>query len=89
MILNDLHSFDPEMILQGCLFGIVATEVDSVPIPAWVFEDFDLPSEQRNFSYPSMLDESGVFVDHWGKGKSVPDISKLEQALVLFFGFEL
>lgn len=48
MILNDLHSFDPEMILQGCLFGIVATEVDSVPIPPpGAFEDFDLPSDQR------------------------------------------
>jgi len=35
MILNDLHSFDPEMILQGCLFEVVATEVDSVPIPPW------------------------------------------------------
>ena len=85
LILDDLHGSDPEMILQGCLFEIVTTEVDSVSIPPWVFEDFDLPSEERNFSYPLMLNDGGVFVDHWGKGKSVPDISRLETKLWFYF----
>jgi len=36
-----------------------------------------------------MLNDESDLVDHWRKEKSVSDISKLERALVLFFGFEL
>ena len=85
LILDDLHGFDPEMLLQGCLFEIVTTELNSVPIPLWVSDDFNLPAEQKNFSYPLMLNDGGIFVDHWGKGKSVPDISKLETKLWFYF----
>lgn len=85
VIMNDLHKYDKDIIFQGCLFEIVTEEVNQVPIPAWVFEDYKLPVETRNFNYQSMLNKQGKFVDHWRKGSSVPDISERETQLWFYF----
>jgi hypothetical protein len=77
-IINQLHRSDADMIFQACLFEIVTEDVNQVPIPAWVFKDFGLPVESRNFSYTAMLNKKGKLVDHWRKGSSVPDISEPE-----------
>lgn len=77
-LIDELHAFDPEIIFQGCLFEIITSDVNEVHIPGWVFEDFSLPVEKRNFSYKDMLNSSDKYVDHWRRGSSVPDISKLE-----------
>jgi hypothetical protein len=84
-IINDLHAYDHDIIVQGCLFEIVTEEVDQVNIPAWVFEAYGLPVESRNFSYASMLNCQGKGVDHWRKGSSVPDISEKETQLWFYF----
>lgn len=78
---SDLHSADPDIVLQGCLFEIITTDVNNVPIPAWVFEHFNLPVEKRNFSYEAMINPDGKLVDHWRRGSSVPDVSQLETKL--------
>src|SRR3546814_6288383 len=31
-----MHKYDPEMIFQACIFEIVTTHVDEVPVPTWV-----------------------------------------------------
>lgn len=84
-LIDTLHKFDPEIIFQGCLFEIVTTDVNAVQIPAWVFEDFNLSVEERNFSYENMLNDKGVFVDHWRKGSSVPDMSKQETQMWFYY----
>ncbi|MBL9126992.1 MAG: hypothetical protein JNL97_05065, partial [Verrucomicrobiales bacterium] len=73
-----VHAADPEMILQSCIFEIVTTEVDQVPVPAWVFEDLGQPVETRHFRYADMVYADGRFRDHWRKGQSVPDVSRPE-----------
>lgn len=80
-IATDLHAADPDIVLQGCLFEIITTDVNNVPVPAWVFEHFGLPVEKRNFSYDAMLNPDGKLVNHWHKGSSVPDVSQLETKL--------
>jgi hypothetical protein len=80
-----VHAADPEMILQACIFEIVTTQVDQVPIPDWVFKAFDQPVEPRNFRYVDMLYESGKFKDHWRRGQSVPDVSRLETRLWFYY----
>lgn len=82
---NELHAFDPDIILQGCLFEIITEDVNRVKIPEWVFSDFNLPVESRCFSYPEMLNKNGVMVDHWHKGNSVPDISRTETQLWFYY----
>ena len=54
---GELHAYDPDIILQGCLFEIVTEEVNQVKIPDWVFKGYGLPVESRNFSYVDMLND--------------------------------
>ena len=84
-LIDTLHRYDPDIIFQGCLFEIITQDVSNVRIPVWVFNDFEMPVTERNFSYEQMLNEKGVFVDHWRKGSSVPDISKTETQMWFYY----
>ena len=46
-----IHEADPEIVLQAAAFEIVTEQVDQIPIPAGVFEQFDLEPQQRHFRY--------------------------------------
>ncbi|MDR2806379.1 MAG: hypothetical protein LBB85_12240 [Dysgonamonadaceae bacterium] len=83
--MKTMHEYDPDIVFQACLFEIITTDVDKVPIPEWVFLDFGLPVEKRNFSYTDMLADNGKLVNHWRGNSSVPDISKLESKLWFYF----
>jgi hypothetical protein len=76
---------DPEMILQACIFEIVTTQTEQVPVPDWAFTALGLPVEKRNFRYEDMLYPSGRFKDHWRTGQSVPDVSRPETKLWFYF----
>lgn len=73
-----VHEADPDIVLQAAVFEIVTTQVDRVPIPRWVFEEFGLAPEERNFRYESMLYSDGHRHNQWSRGASVPDMSRLE-----------
>lgn len=83
--LPNVHVADPEMILQACIFEIVTTQVEQVPVPDWAFAAFGLPVEKRNFRYADMLYPNGRFKDHWRAGNSVPDVSRPETKLWFYF----
>jgi hypothetical protein len=78
------HKTDPEMILQACIFEIVTTEVEQVPIPDWVFKDFGKPVEKRNFHYSDIIYPEGQRRD-WGNNASVPDVSRPETKLWFYY----
>jgi hypothetical protein len=80
-----VHAADPEMILQACVFEIVSRDVEQLAIPAWVFETFELPGETRNFRYTEMTYPSGRGVDQWGRGSSIPDVSRTETKLWFYY----
>ena len=83
---KDLHAIDPDIVAQACLFEIVdSLYISKIKIPAKVFEEFGLQPENRNFSYSDMLYTNGLFYNRWGKGRSVPDLSKIETQLFWFF----
>ena len=73
------------MIVQACIFEIVTTQVDQVPVPAWAFEALGMPVESRNFRYAEMLYPDGRRKDHWRTGNSVPDVSRPETKLWFYF----
>ncbi len=75
-----VHAADPEMILQACVFEIVTTQVEQVPVPAWAFEAIGQPVEKRNFRYGDMIYPPGQRRD-WGRNGSVPDVSRMETKL--------
>lgn len=82
---DEVRKNDPEVIFQAALFEQISHQVNQVPIPGWAFQALDMPVEQRNFNYDSMLNLKGKLVDHWSKGNSVPDITRPETQLWFMF----
>jgi len=80
-----VHAADPDVILQACVFEIVSTDVGKLSIPAWVFEAFGQPPQQRHFRCKAMLYPGGRGHDHWRPGSSIPDISQPETKLWFYF----
>lgn len=80
-----VRAADPEMILEACVFEIVTSKVEQVPVPAWAFEALGMPPEVRNFRYADMLYPDGRRKDQWGPGASVPDVSRPETKLWFYF----
>ncbi len=76
---------EPDRILEACIFEIVTAQVEQVPIPAWAFTALGMPAQQRNFCYADMLYADGRSRDQWGKGASVPDVSRPETRLWFYF----
>ena len=76
-----IHAADPEIILQACIFeAIYREDVESVKIPAFVFEAFGLPYEDRNFNYDACL-----FPADSGAWSNMPDISKQEAQMWFYY----
>src|SRR5271170_4282367 len=44
-MVDRVHTADPEVVFQGCLFEQVTTDINKLKIPVWVFADFGLPVE--------------------------------------------
>ena len=80
-----IHEIDPDIILQGAIFEVVTKDINNVVIPEPVFEEFGVPKETRNFSYKAMLYPFGHRHNHWSKGSSVPDMSRLETRMWFFY----
>ena len=84
-LVKRIHAMDPDIILQGAIFEIITTDVNNVPIPASVFEEFNLAPENRNFNYEKMIYPFGHRVNHWDKDASVPDMSRTETKMWFFY----
>ena len=80
-----VHKADPEMILQAAIFEIVEKKINRWKVPAWVFEEFALEPEERNFRYEDMLSKNGKYHNHWGKDASVPDMTRLETQMWFYY----
>jgi hypothetical protein len=80
-----LHKADPDIVLQGAAFEIVTRDIGSITIPERIFAEFNLPATNRTFQYKAMLYPDGHFANHWGRGASVPDMSRLETRMWFYF----
>jgi hypothetical protein len=80
-----IHRDDPGVVVQAAAFEIVTEQVAKVPVPAWVFREFRLRPETRNFDYAKMLFPDKKMVDHWRRGSSVPDICQAETKMWFLF----
>lgn len=84
-VIADVHAADPEIVFEACIFETVFTSVEQIPIPAFVFEAFGLQPENRNFDYESMIFQNGKYVDQWGPGGSVPDITRIDTQMFFYY----
>jgi hypothetical protein len=76
---------DPDIVLEAAVFEAVYEKVGSIDVPERVFAEFRQPAVKRGFQYAAMLYDGGKFHDHWAKGASVPDMSKLETRMWFFY----
>jgi hypothetical protein len=83
--LPKVHAADPDMLLQACIFEIVSTQVEQVPVPEWAFLALGMQPEKRNFQYADMLYPDGKRQNQWGRSSSVPDVSRPETKLWFYF----
>jgi hypothetical protein len=83
--LPQVHDTNPEMILEACIFEIVTTEVERIPVPDWAFTAFGHPAESRNFRYEAILYPKAQRTRSWGSGAGVPDVSQMETQLWFYF----
>lgn len=84
-MIDKMHGYDNQIIFQAGIFEIITTQVNKVKIPSWVFKAFHLQKEDRNFRYDAMLNKKGILVDHWSRGASVPDVSRMETRMWFFY----
>ena len=75
----------PDIVVEACVFEIVTVQVNSLSVPADVFDAFDLPRANRTFNYSAMLFPDGSFVNQWGENASVPDWTQTETKLWVYF----
>ena len=81
-IADKVHKADPDIVLQGGVFEFVSEAVNKVPVPDWVFREFGLEPQQRNFNYRAMLFPNVNLQP--GRG-STPDITQPETKMWFFF----
>ncbi len=87
-MIDRLHSEDPDIIFQACLFEFVSGDVNKLEIPAWVFEAFGLPVEKRNFRSADMVKRLDPKMKiQWGGrgGSGVPMVNNLETRMWFYF----
>ncbi|MDR2057956.1 MAG: hypothetical protein LBP83_06705 [Dysgonamonadaceae bacterium] len=86
-LIERMHDYDPEIIFQGCLFEHVSSDANNLKIPAWVFEAFNLPAEERNFKVEDMIkrsDPEGEVLMR-SRGGGSPIINNLETKMWFYF----
>ena len=82
--IDRVHAKDPYVVFEACIFECIGTGVNNIAIPAEVFEAFDLPVENRNFSFEAMCFPDGSYKNQWGANTAVPDITQMETMLFLY-----
>ncbi len=80
-----IHEMDPDVVFEGCIFETTSPEINEIPIPAWVFEEFGLPAEDRCFEYERTLFPGGWRRNNWANNLSVPDMTQLETQMFFFY----
>lgn len=82
--LAGVHAKRPEIIFEAAVFECVSAGVRQIPIPAYAFEAFGLPVENRCFDEERMCFADGTYHNQWGEGTYVPDITRPETMLFLY-----
>ena len=84
--IEKMHSQDPDMVFQACIFEIATAEVEQIAIPEWVFTAFGKEPEKRNFIWDNIKYLNGLHVNERGNRKScVPDVSREETQLLFYY----
>lgn len=84
-VADEIHKMDDEIILQACIFEAIYKIIETIPIPAYVFEAFHLPVEKRCFRFEDTLfpEKPKGFI--WGDFGGIPDLNRIETRLWFYY----
>ncbi|MFP4377065.1 MAG: hypothetical protein ACLFP4_08480 [Spirochaetales bacterium] len=82
-----VHAADPRIILQSCVFESIYPDIDTIPIPKWVFEEFGDAPEERCFRFDQTHDlaRRDEYAWSFGEGGTCPDITKRESKYWFYY----
>ncbi len=83
--IDSVHAVDPDVVFEACIFECVGPEVETIPVPAWVFEAFGIAPELRNFNVDAMRFPNDLYRDQWGPGTIVPDMTRIETQMFFYY----
>lgn len=79
------HSQSPDIIFEAAVFECITEDITTIPIPAWVFEAFGLPVEERNFSAKACYFPDGWGKDIHGTSMHAPDVTQIETQMFFYY----
>ncbi len=79
------HAVDPEIIFEGTIFETTGKDINTIKIPAFVFEAFGKKPEDRTFDHRKTLFPDGYGKNMWAEGYSLPDITQLETQMFIYY----
>jgi len=80
----DIHAALPNMIVGGACYETTAPALNRIPIPDWVFQEFSLPVEVRNFDWQKMSYPDQRVADGNANSQAI-DISQTEARMWYFY----
>ncbi len=83
--ISDVHSSDPEVVFEACIFETCTEKMNTIAIPECVFKAFGKKAENRNFDVNKMVFDNGFWLNVWGNGLHVPDITKEETQMWFYY----
>jgi len=83
--MEEVHSYDPEIVFEACIFETCGPEMNSIKIPDWVFKAFGKKVEDRCFNYKKMEFPDGHGKAMWNATHSAPDITQLETQMFFYY----
>ncbi len=83
--MEEVHSYDPEIVFEACIFETCGPEMNNIKIPDWVFKAFGKKVEDRCFNYKKMEFPDGHGKSMWNATHSAPDITQLETQMFFYY----
>ncbi|MBC7691701.1 MAG: hypothetical protein H7222_08010 [Methylotenera sp.] len=81
-----IHAMDPDIVVEGAVFEYINLAVNNITVPAWVFQAFDLPVEQRHFSFLAMTFPDFPAHHNWsGPTDAIPDLTRIESKMWYYY----
>jgi hypothetical protein len=80
----DIHAALPDVIVGGACYETTAPAVNRIPVPDWVFQEFSLPVQARNFDWQKMSYPDLRVADGNPNSRAI-DITQVESRMWYFY----
>ena len=83
-LVDDIHSVDPDVILEACIFETASNHVKTISILPETYKAFGMEGFGRKFDNEKMMYKNGTGSNMFGQGIHLPDITRLETQMFFY-----